>query len=246
MHLTLPLRAALKRPEFAAPTMNQRVRPQLKTLSHPGAAFHALLKEQSASVPTPVSSPDVPLAAPASSASLGTSVSAPPIAASLAPAATNPVAPRTAPVPASAGLPAMIAALPNEGLMSHPTGNNALSGGTIPYNPDYYATLEAATGIAQQVGGTVVDMRGQISNNQSEYYIDLPNGTTINAGNLVAICNNPLYKGNSGIMDHMIAEMLNNNAIGTTGVGTGQYTVKNGQISYDPYAQVQAPAPYHT
>jgi hypothetical protein len=184
------------------------------------------------------------------SASPGTPVSAPPIAASLAPAlppaATNPVASRTAPAPASAGLPAMIAALPNEGLMSHPTGNNALSGGTIPYNPDYYATLEAATGIAQQAGGTVVDMRGQISNNQSEYYIDLPNGTTINAGNLVAICNNPLYKGNSGIMDHMIAEMLNNNAIGSTGVGTGEYTVKNGQISYNPYAQVQAPAPYHT
>ena len=47
-------------------------------------------------------------------------------------------------------------------------------------------------------------------------------------------------------MDHMIAEMLNNNAIGTTGVGTGQYTVKNGQISYDPYTQVPTPPPYHT
>ena len=131
--------------------------------------------------------------------------------------------------------------------MSNPTGSNALSGGTIPYNPNYYATLEAATQLAQQVGGTVIDMRGQIANDQSEYYINLPNGTTINAGNLVAICNNPIYKGNAGITDHMIAEMLNNNAIGTTGVGVGQYTVKNGQISYDPYTQVPAPpAPYRT
>ena len=79
--------------------------------------------------------------------------------------------------------------------MSNPTGNNALSGGTIPYNPNYYATLEAATRLAQQVGGTVVDMQGQISNNQPEYYIDLPNGTSINAGNLVAICNNPTLQG---------------------------------------------------
>ena len=131
--------------------------------------------------------------------------------------------------------------------MPNPTGNNALSGGTIPYNPDYYATLEAATQIAKQAGGTVADMQTQISNNQPEYYIDLPNGITINAGNLVAICNNPIYKGNTGIMDHMIAEMLNNNAIGTPGVGKGQDTVQHGQISYDPYTQVAAPpSPYQT
>ena len=131
--------------------------------------------------------------------------------------------------------------------MSNPTGNNALSGGTIPYNPNYYATLDAATRLAQQLGGSVVDMKGQISNNQSEYYINLPNGITINAGNLVAVCNNPLYSGNTGIMDHMIAEVLNNNAIGTTGVGTGQYTVKNGQVTYDPHTHVPTPpAPFHT
>jgi hypothetical protein len=131
--------------------------------------------------------------------------------------------------------------------MSNPTGNNALSGGTIPYNPNYYATLDAATRLAQQVGGTVVDMKAQFSNNQSEYYIDLPNGTRINAGNLAAICNNLLYQGNAGIMDHMVAELLNNNAVGTLGVGSGQYTVKNGQITYDPYTQVPTPpAAYHT
>ena len=48
-------------------------------------------------------------------------------------------------------------------------------------------------------------------------------------------------------MDHMIAEVLNNNAIGTTGVGTGQYTVKNGLITYDPFTQVPTPpSPYRT
>ncbi len=141
----------------------------------------------------------------------------------------------------------MVAALPNGGLMLNPTGNNALGGAAIPYNPNYYATLEAATQLAQQVGGTVVDKRGQFSNNQPEYYIDLPNGTSINAGNLVALCNNPVFSGNSGIMDHMVAEMLNNSAIGTPGVGKGQYTVKDGQIAYDPNTQVPTPpSPYAT
>jgi hypothetical protein len=138
-----------------------------------------------------------------------------------------------APVLSASSLPVVMAGLPNGGLMANPTGNNALTGGTIPYNPNYYATLDAARELAQQLGGTVVDMRGQISNNQAEYYIDLPNGISINAGNLVAVMNNPLYQGNPGIMDHMIAEVLNNNAIGTPGVGRGQYTVHNGQISYD-------------
>ncbi len=138
---------------------------------------------------------------------------------------------------------AAVLALPNGGLMSHPTGNNALSGGTIPYNPNYYATFEAASLLAQQTGGSVVNMQGQFSNNQPEYYVDLPNGISVNAGNVVAICNNPVYQGNTGIIDHMIAEVLNNNAIGTTGVGAGQYTVKNGQITYDPNTQVATPPP---
>jgi hypothetical protein len=125
--------------------------------------------------------------------------------------------------------------------MSNPTGNNALTGGTIPYNPNYYATPQAAVQLAQQLGGTVADQGGQFSNNQSEYYINLPNGISINAGNLVAICNNPLYQGNPGIMDHMVAELLNNNAIGTTGVGQGMYSVKNGQVTYDPNTQVATP-----
>jgi hypothetical protein len=168
-----------------------------------------------------------------------------------APAATgappNATAPRSPVASAPASLTEALAALPNGGLMSNPTGCNALNGGTIAYNPNYYATLAAATEVAQRIGGKVVDMRGQISNNQSEYYIDLPNGTSINAGNLVAICNNPIYKGNAGVMDHMLAEILNNNAIGTTGVGTGQYTVKNGQVTYDPHTQVATPpSPYCT
>jgi hypothetical protein len=161
------------------------------------------------------------------------------------PAAAAPVV--SAPVVAAPVSPlATLAGLPNGGLMVNPTGNNALSGGTIPYNPSYYATPEAAVWLAQQTGGSVADMRGQISNNQAEYYINLPNGTSINAGNLVAICNNPVYQGNPGIMDHMIAELLNNNAVGTPGVGTGQYTVKNGHITYDPYTQCTAPEPYRT
>ena len=167
----------------------------------------------------------------------------------LAPAATQPAAVSSvaATSPLKPSLPATLAAMPNGGLMSNPTGYNALSGGAIPYNPNYYATLAAATEVARQVGGSVVDLRGQISNNQSEYYISLPNGTSINAGNLVAICNNPLYQGNSGVMDHMLAEILNNNAIGTTGVGTGQYTVKDGRVTYDPNTQVATPpSPYYT
>src|SRR5690242_16091534 len=53
-----------------------------------------------------------------------------------------------------------VAALPNGGLMLNPTGNNALTGGTIAYNPNYYATADAAAQLAQQLGGTVVDRRG--------------------------------------------------------------------------------------
>jgi hypothetical protein len=140
-----------------------------------------------------------------------------------------------------------VSALPNGGLMSNPTGNNALTGGAIPYNPNYYATPQAAVQLAQQLGGTVSDQGGQFSNNQSEYYINLPNGISINAGNLVAICNNPVYQGNAGVMDHMVAQLLNNNAVGTTGVGKGMYSVKNGQVTYDPNTQIaMPPSPFFT
>jgi len=41
--------------------------------------------------------------------------------------------------------------------------------------------------------------------------------------------------------------LLNNNAIGTTGVGKGTYTVKNGKVTYDPNTQVATPpSPYFT
>jgi hypothetical protein len=137
--------------------------------------------------------------------------------------------------PAATLPPASVASLPNGGLMVNPTGN-LLNGGSVGYNPNYYASLAAATQLAQQLGGTVVDRQGQFANNQAEYYIDLPNGTSINAGNLVAIYNNPCYQGNAGVMDHMVAELLNNSAAGTPGVGAGMYTVRNGQIGYDPAA----------
>jgi hypothetical protein len=127
--------------------------------------------------------------------------------------------------------------------MANPTGNNALTGGTIPYNPNYYATANAATQLAQQLGGAVVDRSGQFSNNQAQYYIDLPNGTTINAGNLLAILNNPVFQENSRVMDGKIAELLNNNAVGTPGAGVGLYTVTNGRVTFDPTA---APIVYPT
>lgn len=127
-----------------------------------------------------------------------------------------------------------IAALPNGGLMLNPTGNNALTGGTIPYNPNYYATADAAAQLAQQLGGAVVDQSSQFSNNQPQYYISLPNGTAINAGNLMAILNNPVYQENSRVMDGKVAELLNNNAVGTPGAGVGLYTVTNGRVAYDP------------
>jgi hypothetical protein len=168
-------------------------------------------------------------------------------AADSTPAST--AAPTPAAAPASVAQPPIfsVSALPNGGLMSNPTGINALTGGTIPYNPNYYATPQAAVQLAQQLGGTVADRGGQFSNNQSEYYINLPNGISINAGNLVAICNNPLYQGNPGMMDHMVAELLNNNAVGTTGVGQGMYSVKNGQVTYDPNTQVATPpSPFFT
>jgi hypothetical protein len=147
--------------------------------------------------------------------------------------AQTPTAPAAPAAPAAPSLQSIMS-LPNCGLMTNPTGNNCLTGGTIAYNPNYYATLDAANQIAQQVGGSVVDMGGQFSNNQSEYYINLPNGTQINAGNLVAILNNPVYQQNSRVMDGKIAELLNNNAQGSNNVGQGLYTVKNGQVTYDP------------
>ena len=118
--------------------------------------------------------------------------------------------------------------------MLNPTGNNPLTGGTIAYNHDYYATAEAAYQLASQLGGTVVDLRGQLSNNQAEYFIDLPNGTRINAGNLLGVLNNAVFQENSRVMDGKIGELLNNNAVGTTGPGVGLYTVVNGQVTFDP------------
>jgi hypothetical protein len=137
------------------------------------------------------------------------------------------------PAPASSSLHS-VAALPNGGLMLNPTGNNALTGGTIAYNPNYYATAGAASQLAQQLGGTVLDHSGQFSNNQAQYSISLPNGITINAGNLLAVLNNPVYQENSRVMDGKIAELLNNNAVGTPGAGIGLYTVTNGQVAFDP------------
>jgi hypothetical protein len=143
-----------------------------------------------------------------------------------------------APTVAAPSTPSLhdVAALPNGGRMVNPTGMNALTGGTIPYNPDYYATEQAAAQLAKQLGGTVVDLRGQISNNQAEYFIDLPNGTTINAGNLLGVLNNAVFQENSRVMDGQIAQLLNNNAVGSTNVGTGLFTVRDGHVTYDPTA----------
>ncbi len=159
---------------------------------------------------------------------------------SIASAATAPVATPKASVPmqpaAAPAAPSLhtVAALPNGGRMLNPTGNNPLTGGTIAYNHNYYATADAAYQLAAQLGGTVVDLRGQISNNQAEYFIDLPNGTRINAGNLLGVLNNAVFQENSRVMDGKIAELLNNNAVGTTGPGVGLYTVVNGQVTFDP------------
>jgi hypothetical protein len=128
-----------------------------------------------------------------------------------------------------------LAQLPNGGLMANPTGNNPL-GGLVRYNPHYYATQQAALEAAKQVGGKVVDLPGHVSNNQSQYFIELPNGITINAGNLLAILNNPVYQENSRVMDGKIAELLNNDAVGTPGAGAGRYTVRDGHVSYSPEA----------
>jgi hypothetical protein len=119
-------------------------------------------------------------------------------------------------------------------MMLNPTGMNALTGGTIPYNPSYYATAQAASQLAAQLGGSVVDLGGQISNNQSEYYINLPNGTTINAGNLLGVLNNAVFQENSRVMDGEIAKLLNNNAVGSPNPGVGLYSVVNGHVTYDP------------
>jgi hypothetical protein len=126
-----------------------------------------------------------------------------------------------------------LAKLPGGGLMTNPTGNTPL-GGSVRYNPNYYATHQAAVQIAKLVGGTVVDHQGYVSNNQPQYFVELPNGTTINAGNLLAIVNNPVYCENSRVMDGKLAELLNNDAVGTPGAGTGRYTVLDGHVSYTP------------
>jgi hypothetical protein len=165
-----------------------------------------------------------------------------PLPAPATPAAAEPkvsfetVLKQQSPEPSAAPSLHTVAALPNGGLMTNPTGMNALTGGTIPYNPNYYATGPAAAQLAQQLGGTVVDLRGHISNNQSEYFIDLPNGTRINAGNLLAVLNNSVFQENSRVMDGEIAKFLNNNAIGSTDPGVGLYTVVDGRVSYDPGA----------
>lgn len=156
---------------------------------------------------------------------------------SQAPAPAAPAATVVPPAPVAAPVSLhTVAALPNGGLMLNPTGN-LLSGGKIAYNPNYYATEEAAQQLAQQVGGAVVDMRGHISNNQAEYFIQLPNGITVNAGNLLAVLNNPAFQVNSRVMDGQLEQFLNNDAVGTPGAGFGRYTVVNGRVSYNPTAQ---------
>jgi len=149
---------------------------------------------------------------------------------------TSPPAAALPPAPSSPSLH-NVAALPNGGLMVDPTGNNALTGGTISYNPNYYATQQAATQLAGQLGGTVVDLQGQISNNQAEYFIHLPNGTTINAGNLLAVLNNSFFQENSRVMDGKIAEVLNNDAVGSPQPGAGLFSVTNGHVTYDALRQ---------
>ena len=126
----------------------------------------------------PTNTPSGSLAASDFHTLVRTALPPPPV---LRPAAPSLPAASCARAPAI-GLPATMAALPNGGLMSNPTGNNALSGGTIPYNPNYYATLDAATRLAQQVGGSVVDRKAQFSNNQSEYYINLPTASRLTRG----------------------------------------------------------------
>jgi len=204
------------------------------------ASFQSMLREQSSPPANKQSGnvlalPKAPTAAPvvntrASIAAASTTVLP------AAPAAKTPTA-NAAIVPAGqSAVPSLhtVAALPNGGRMVDPTGNNALTGGTIAYNPNYYATAEAAYQLAAQLGGSVVDLSGHISNNQPEYFIDLPNGTRINAGNLLGVLNNAVFKENSRVMDGQIAELLNNNAVGTPGAGVGLYTVVNGQVTFDP------------
>jgi hypothetical protein len=127
-----------------------------------------------------------------------------------------------------------VAALPNGGRMVDPTGNNTLYGGLVHYNPDYYATFDAAAELAAQLGGVVVDNKNSIQSNQPQYCINLPNGIQINAGNLLRVLNNPFFQQNSRMMDAEIATVLNNNAIGTPAAGVGLYTVVNGQVTFDP------------
>ena len=152
--------------------------------------------------------------------------------------ANAPPAPQKTPAAAPA-TPSLhtIAALPNGVRMVNPTVNNLLTCGTISCNPDYYATQEAAYQLAAQLGGTVVDLRQTLSLNQSAYHIDLPNGVRINAGNLLRVLNNAVFKENSRVMDAKIAEMLNNNAVGTPGAGIGLYTVVDGRVTFDPNGQ---------
>ena len=201
----------------------------------PAASFQNVMKEQSSLPASPVGNTRTgnatPLAvvpaAPANT-SAANAVASPTARIASASAVATPAAPAAAPSLHT------VAELPNGGRMVNPTGNNALTGGTIAYNPDYYATAEAAYQLAAQLGGSVVDLAGHISNNQPEYFIKLPNGITINAGNLLGVLNNAVFKENSRVMDGQIAELLNNNAAGTPGAGVGLYTVVNGQVSFDP------------
>ena len=144
-------------------------------------------------------------------------------------------------LPAAPSRPSLMSVteLPNRGLMVNPTGDNPLTGRPVSYNPNYYATAEAAAELAAQVGGAVIDMRAQFSINQAQYHIRLPNGVTINAGNLIAVLNNAVYRENSRVMDNEIAQLLNNNAIGTPGAGVGLYTVVDGRVEYDPHGRPQ-------
>lgn len=97
---------------------------------------------------------------------------------------TTPAAPAAATPEAAPTPEAVFGASP---WVSDPTGTNP-DGSTFSYNSLYFATPQAATQVAQMLGGTVVSSNEFTSagspfvQNQPNLMVQMPNGSTVNAG----------------------------------------------------------------
>jgi hypothetical protein len=163
--------------------------------------------------PAPTTPAQQSVVAPAATVSL-----APSTTPSVAPAATisvAPVATVTAPPVQLIGTGSTVGsdggitytASKNGYLMSNPTGTD-LSGNPVAFNPNYYATSDAAAQFARAFGGTVaLDPSSAYMTGPAQLAVRMPNGTLVNAGEIAQILGNDAAYANDRIKSKALADL---------------------------------------